>query len=141
MNLTSINDIYTYAISLLTRREHFTKELIQKLQKKEIPCDLIDEAIEKLHERNYLDDVRATEIFVLESKRKKRGFIKIVNELRMRGVTGVESDVRMLYSKDEECEIAQKLLLQIHKPSKEKKYRYLFNRGFSPDVIRMTTAD
>ena len=141
MNLTSINDIYAYAVSLLTRREHFTKELIQKLQKKEIPRDLIDETIEKLHERRYLNDVRATEIFVLESKRKKRGFLKIVNELRVRGVTGVESDVRMLYSTDEEYEIAQRLLLQIHKPSKEKKYRYLFNRGFSPDIIRMATAD
>ena len=138
MNLTSSDAVYDYAISLLSRREHFTKELIQKLMKREVSSNIIDDVIKRLQEKNYLNDTRATEIFTLEFKRKRKGFIKLINELRLRGVSGVEAEVRELYSAEEEQNNAEKLLTQLHKPTREKVYRYLFNRGFSPEIIRCT---
>jgi len=136
MNLTSIDEVYSHAIFILSRREHFTKELVQKLTKKEIPNDIISDVIAKLQEKNYLNDSRAMEIFSLEFKRKRKGFVKLINELRVRGVSGVETDVRELYSIEEERSSAEKVLTQLHKPTREKVYRYLFNRGFSPEIIR-----
>lgn len=102
---------------------------------------LIDETVELLHEKNYLNDARATELFVHELKRKRKGFMKIVNELRARGVVDVDSKVRGLYSQEEEKNNAQKVLSLLRKPSREKKYRYLFNRGFSPEIIRSVTQE
>ena len=136
MNLTLSDEVYSHAIFLLSRREHFTKELIQKLTKKGVSDDIISNVIAVLQEKNYLNDTRATEIFALEFKRKKKGFIKLINELRIRGVSGVETMVRELYSVEEEQNNAEKVLTQLHKPTREKVYRYLFNRGFSPEIIR-----
>ncbi|MCK5808240.1 RecX family transcriptional regulator [bacterium] len=136
MNLTSSDEVYSHALFILSRREHFTKELVQKLQKKDVSIDLIDEVILRLQKRDYLNDSRATEIFTLEFQRKKKGFIKLISELRIRGISGVESDIRALYTEESEQKNAEKILMLLHKPTREKIYRFLFNRGFSPEIIR-----
>ncbi len=141
MNLTSTDDAYNYALSLLARREHFTKELTDKLRRKGFSSEAVTETILRLQDHNYLNDNRATELFVKEAKRKKKGLLKIVNDLKTRGITTDATTVRVWYTYDEEKEAAQELLARHINASREKQYRFLTNRGFSSDIVRACLAE
>ena len=61
--LTTSNEIYEYALSLLDRREHGEKELVQKLQRRCPSAGLIREAVAKLKDHIKVDET-GTEAWV-----------------------------------------------------------------------------
>lgn len=76
------DEVYTYALKLLARRDLTVAALGEKILARfgDIPTELIDELIKK----RYLDDRRFTENYV--SKRKNRGVAQLREELHERGV-------------------------------------------------------
>ena len=65
-------DIYNKALDIISRREHSSKEVIEKLARKFTSEDLINSTIEKLISNNLINDTRFAEMYV--RSRKKKGF-------------------------------------------------------------------
>ena len=78
---------FNKATDLLSRRDHSTAELLQKLRQKGFDAEAAQSAVEKLRDFGYLDDRRFAEAYAAELVRSK-GFGKrrIVTELFRKGI-------------------------------------------------------
>ncbi len=86
---------YDQAVKLLARRTHFRRELEQKLVQRRYPSDEIDEALDRLEGRRYLNDEDASRQFV-EGRLSSGAYgrTRLAAELAARGVdSGVASAV------------------------------------------------
>ena len=64
MSTAETPSAYDRAVKLLARRTHFRRELADKLAQRGYPRDEIDEALDRLAARRYLDDAEAARQFV-----------------------------------------------------------------------------
>ena len=138
-----ITNVLHRAVDLLSRREHSAQELSQKLQKKGFGENDIELAIIRLQEENLQSDDRFTESFVNERIRRGHGPIKIMHELRQRGVA--ENMVENYVNAEEEQWLS---LVQLQYQKKyanlkvrdysewSKRARFLQGRGFTSAQIR-----
>lgn len=78
--------VYNKSLDLISRREHSTFELIQKLKKRYGSIVILDEVILKLQDLKLLDDHRFAEAYIKARSRKGFGPIRIEAELRQRRV-------------------------------------------------------
>jgi len=134
--------IYNKALDLISRREHSRYELMQKLNKRYPETrPLIEEVLDKLIVNNILDDERFAEMYINSRARKGFGPKKIEMELSSKHV---ESFIisSSLEAYDNWIENAKKELLKKFKgivptdyQSKIKQKQFLFNRGFSTQII------
>jgi len=134
--------IYNKALDLISRREHSRYELMQKLNKRYPETQpLIEEVLDKLIVNNILDDERFAEMYINSRARKGFGPKKIEMELSSKHV---ESFIisSSLEAYDNWIENAKKELLKKFKgivptdyQSKIKQKQFLFNRGFSTQII------
>lgn len=132
------------AMDYLSRREHATHELFQKLlAKKEYDADDISEALKRLAEQGLLSDERFTEAFINQRLNQGYGPLKIRAELRQKGV----SDAMIGTFLDERDGIWQESALTVRikkygteQPSDLKETarqtRFLQSRGFSTEQTR-----
>ncbi len=132
------------AMDYLSRREHATHELFQKLlAKEEYEADDISEALLRLAEQDLLSDERFTEAFVNQRINRGSGPLKIRAELRQKGV----SDAMIETFLNEHNGLWQKSALAVRikkygpeRPSDLKETarqtRFLQSRGFSSEQTR-----
>ena len=66
------NNIYNKSLDLLSRREHSTKEIKEKLLLRFDDCAVIDSVLTKLEKNNLISNLRFAEAYV--SSRKTKGF-------------------------------------------------------------------
>ncbi len=80
-------DAYQTALDLLSRRDHFRRELVDKLRRKGFPADEVEAAIARCQDLGLVDDERVAERFV-EVRAATRGWgpNRLAAELRKRGV-------------------------------------------------------
>ena len=131
------------ALNMLARREHSQLELKQKLQTRfKDQEDEIDITLVKLIEDNYQSDQRFCESFIRYRQQKGYGEVRIISELKIKGINtdlihqsfseseldGFEVALRVKTSK------FGRLVSQDFK-DKSKQYRYLQYRGFTSDQI------
>tara|TARA_Y100001935_G_scaffold80121_1_gene67019 strand:+ start:1022 stop:1471 length:450 start_codon:yes stop_codon:yes gene_type:complete len=139
--------IYNKALDILSRREHSTKELVIKLEKKFTSNKDILLTVSKLKKNNLLNDIRFTESYVAARKRKGFGPKKIEFELISKGIK--ESDISYVLSEETGwCELAKKAFNKKFKngPSYEinqklKQKNFLKNRGFTFQEIESVFSD
>ena len=134
--------IYNKALDLVSRREHSQYELIQKLNKR-FPetMPIIEELVKKLAVNNILNDERFAEMYLNSRARKGFGPKKIEMELNFKKVDS--SFIAIAIAEYESwTENAQNELLKKFKGikptdynSKMKQKQFLFNRGFSSQII------
>ena len=134
--------IYNKALDLVSRREHSQYELIQKLNKR-FPetMPIIEEVVKKLAINNILNDERFAEMYLNSRARKGFGPKKIEMELNFKKVNS--SFIAIAIAEYESwTENAQNELLKKFKGvkptdynSKMKQKQFLFNRGFSSQII------
>jgi len=86
MNEDLFREIYNKALDIISRREHSSREVKDKLSRRFNAEDLIDSAIEKLLANNLINDVRFAEMYVLSRKKKGFGPKRIAYELSSKGV-------------------------------------------------------
>lgn len=128
------------AVRLLALRDHTVRELRIKLQRRNFPAQEINEAIEILLEKGYLDDekmkMRSIEKMVMEKRHGVRG---ITGKLKQMGLAISSEQVREHYTVDNEWEIASQLLQKrfqtIDSDNFPRIARFLSNRGFSSVVL------
>jgi len=84
---------YQTALDLLSRRDHFRRELVEKLRKRDLPADEIEDSIARCEELDLLNDNRVAERFV-EVRAADRGWgpHRLAAELRQRGMTADDAD-------------------------------------------------
>lgn len=136
------------AMDLLSRREHSTFELKQKLLRKEYLEDDIDIALQRLAAENLLSDERFVESFVHARQARGSGPRKIAAELSQKGV----SDSLISHYLDERSPVwtdlagevrARKFGQTLPEDFKEKarQMRFLQQRGFSTEQIQRVLRD
>jgi regulatory protein len=115
----------------LGRRQHSTYELRIKLKQKRYETELINEVLDDLKNKNYLDDTEFAKMFVEEKiKLKLWGEQKLRSELIKRGIKSeVISDVlRNIISEEDKLNNVMTVA--------SKKYNTLRNRKLDKDVIK-----
>ena len=131
----------------LSRRDHASDELRQKIVRKGLDADLADEVLSRLSDEGLLDDFRFAEKFAADKMEFKQwGPVKIRTALMRKGVDRkiAQKVTRNLTDNLEQQGICVDLLLKRKKhflretdtfKRKQKMYRYLAGKGFrSPDI-------
>lgn len=134
------------AVKLLSARPYSEKKLREKLIGK-FPQDEIEQAIQRLREKKFVDDRRYAEDFVRAriASRPRTGFI-LMRELSQRGVarTIAQDVVNRLVPKDDDEKLARELLTRkqmmyrgLDEPTRRRRLTaFLARRGFSYEVIQ-----
>jgi len=142
MSSEAFTIVYNKALDLVSRREHSRHELRQKLNKR-FPetMPIIEEALDKLVLNNILDDERFVEMYLNARARKGFGPKKIEMELYSKKVDSmlIGSAIEAYESWTENAANELKKKFKGIKPtdykSKMKQKQFLFNRGFSTQII------
>ena len=135
-NLTLESKCYSAAIKMLMRREHSRLELFQKLQIKGFDIDVINNSISKLGQQNYQSDERFAEDFILMRFNQGKGPVRIVSELKMRGINTFDLsafDWFELAKEIRQKKFGNQSSLDYKEIAKQK--RFLQSRGFNLDQI------
>lgn len=130
-------NIYNKALDIISRREHSSKEVRDKLARKFNSDDLIESAIENLITNNLINDNRFAEMYVLSRKKKGFGPKRIAYELSSKGVKDSLSNEAII-NEGGWLESAQNVFAKKFKegPSSDfkesmKQKTFMQNRGFS----------
>jgi len=135
------------ALKLISRRLHSKYELINKLLKKKFDKKLINDAIEELISKHYLNDYEFCKAYAEERfYRKKIGINKIKAELIKKGIERkIIEDVLCLIddnsSFDTAYELAKKKLSSYqfkkldNQKIKQKLFSFLLSRGYQSEII------
>jgi len=134
---------YEIACRLLSRRAHSEEEIRKKLSKKGINLAVINDVIERLKERGYLNDKELAKEWTLSLiKRRLWGKKRIEYFLSQRGISQdiIDELLKDILKDLDEEKIAkdalQKWFSYKHsKKDKAKQARFLYQRGFSWDTI------
>ena len=135
------------AYAILARRARSVAEVQEKLLNFGYHALVVEKVVEKLKVDNYLDDRQFAQSFSRSRLASKpMGKMLLLQEIRKRQVpqTMAETVVEEIYSLNPEQELAEKALLKKEKSyqgvdpevSRQKKIRFLKNRGFSWETIR-----
>jgi len=119
------------AFRYLGRRLHSTSELRTKLRQKGYETELINEVLDDLKQKNYLDDIEFAKAFVEEKiKLKLWGEQKLRSELIKRGIKSeIISDVLRDKISDED-KLSNAMIIAT------KKYDTLRNRNMDTEVLK-----
>ncbi len=139
--------VYNKSITLLASREHFSKELWQKLVKRGFDVEIVNVVIEHLKKDGLIDDERAAEIFIRQ-KSEKYGINKLKAMLFEKGVKSdmVDNllDEMMPLQKTKLQEVIEDKIFELGytAPYAEKQIlklaRFASNRGFkTSDIYQM----
>lgn len=137
----NIRRAYNCAVSLLSRRDHSKKELLQKLRSKGF-ADGAEEALKKLCDSGYIDDERFCRLYASELVRLKGyGKRRIEQELYLKGI-----DRDIIYNVLEEISFDSDTLSDIIKRTylskmsdekgRQKAFNALMRLGYSYGEIR-----
>ena len=141
------NAVYNKALDLLSRREHSSKEIREKLILRFDDIVIINSVITKLEENNLINDIRFAEAYVSSRKRKGFGPKKISFELLSKGVS--ESVANRMIDEEGGWKRAAKLAftkkfkngLSSDVKNSLKQKSFLKNRGFGFKEIESVFGD
>lgn len=135
--------LWDCALRLLSRRDHSRRELAQKLRQRKFEAELIELALDKLEQQQWLCDSRFAVVQVRQHIFRKHGPLRIRVELQRKGVT--QADIEQALSEEEpdwfelalacyrsRFAFAERLDIK----EKAKRVRYLQSRGFTSDQVR-----
>ena len=139
-----IRTVRVAAMDYLSRREHASHELFQKLiAKREYEASEISEALARLSDQGLLSDERFTEAFINQRISKGSGPLKIRTELRQKGVS--DAMIEAFLEQHNAIWYESALAVRIRKYGSERpsdlketarQTRFLQSRGFSTEHIR-----
>lgn len=136
------------AVSFLARREHSQAELRWKLSSREYTEEEIEEALQRLIEKDLQSDLRFAEAYVQSRYRRGHGPVKIGMELGQKGVDGSLIEDVLNSEEFDWYELANEAYQKKFggKPvsnyqEKAKRSRFLHQRGFSSEQIQAVFDD
>lgn len=139
------------ALRLLSRRDHSCHELALKLTRRGFETSQVKTAIRECRRLNYLDDEGFCRRYAGQLRRKGYGIRRIEQMLKAKGVAPelIRSAMQHSGADNEQLDDCRKALAKRLKnddppatgETRAKIYRFLFNRGFSPDIIQRAFAE
>ncbi len=138
-------DAYQTALDLLSRRDHFRRELVDKLRHRDFPADQIEAAIARCEDLGVVNDERVAVRFV-EVRAATRGWgpNRLAAELQKRGVPRNDAERMAIVSSElgEEAMRTALRKLEVRAPERwwqdsQRRARMissLIARGFAADV-------
>lgn len=124
------------AANLLSRREHARRELRQKLARKGFSGAVLDEALEELQQRDWLNENRYAAFLARHRAGQARGPRWVMAELSAQGIEGPVSAEALAQDDidwDEAClRAARRLPVRDPEPRRRQK---LYARGFDAEQI------
>jgi len=134
------------AVRLLAYREHFKGELRRKLKQKGFGNAVVDRVLAECERLNYVDNRRCADLYARERLRKGYGIHRIRLDLKRKGLgeTEIRAALSGINDAGDELETARRVLEKNRhryrrepdgRKRREKIYRFLYARGFSPAVI------
>ena len=125
-------------------REHSRHELKNKLLKKDFSENVdLDKLLDELEECDYQSDQRFTESFIRARVSRGQGKIKILSELKQRGVNASLINISMQESDVDWFALARQIrerkfgeIVPLEYKEKTKQMRFLLGRGFDSEMIR-----
>ena len=135
------------ALRILTARDHSRYELIQKLKQRGFSPGTIDNVISECERLDYVDDGRTARVYIRQLVRRGYGAKRIRLELKKKGLKGrtVQTITSEMISDIDELEVAGQIIKKnINRfereadaqKRKDKIFRFLYARGFSPETIK-----
>lgn len=142
INTCEFSKAYKYALTLISRVDYTSFEIINKLKLKGYSIETINGVLEKLYYYKFIDDEKYLKKYVSYCLRiKKYGKNKIIAELKKKGFNS--SDVEEIrINEDEEYENIKEITikklnsLKGKENLKPKLYRYLLSKGYEYDLIK-----
>ena len=135
------------ALRLLGRREHSCMELSRKLKQRGFLPDVITATVSACERMNYVDDRRFCDGYTGQLRRRGYGMMRIVQKLKEKGVA--EAIIRESIDKicPEVCQVEDcrrvidkripaEQTAPLDEKSRVRLFRFLYQRGFSSDVIK-----
>jgi len=145
---TSPRDARLAAMRLLTRREHTCLELKQKLQHKGFNADLLENVIDQLQQEGLVSDTRFAESYLRSRSSKGYGPVRILQELKQRGVSEEIISATVIEEDPQWFELARKVRekrfgagLPGGIPERMKQQRFLQYRGFSHQHLKYALSE
>ena len=143
---TSHKSALNTALCILTPRDHSRYELVRKLKQRGFSKEDIDRAVSSCEQFDYINDERTARVYIRQLKRKGYGEKRIRLELSKKGLKGarIQHILDESVSANDEREGADRILKKNMKrferetdalKRRDKIYRFLHARGFSPEVI------
>ena len=86
MDLDNSKSVRLKIMDFLARREHTTKEIYKKLEKRVESLDVLEDEINKLVEEGLIDNERFAEQYIHSRSFKGYGPLRIKQELKQKGV-------------------------------------------------------
>lgn len=139
--------VKSYLMKLLARRDHARLELLRKAQNKDYPREVIENVLDELVEKGYLNEQSFAEKFTADKFNLNHwGPIKIRSHLYKKGVSKsvVQNTVEAFFEGRELGETYLNLVLKRKRrflkeedkfKRKKKIFDYLNRKGFHPDSI------
>ena len=131
------------ALNLLARREHARAELERKLAAKGNPLDIIRKVLDRIQSQGLLSEERFAERYAASRKERGHGPMRILDELRERGIEDDPAEKAVnLRAKDwfELAALARRRHFGEERPDNYPEWarqaRFLERRGFTRDHIR-----
>lgn len=127
------------AVTLLGKNLKTRRQMRTYLNDKGFSKNIVDYVIDKLSEYNYINDINYATIYV-KSVKNKYGKLKIINNLRQKGISEKDIDeVMQEFESDTQSilTLAQKYMKnkEINQDNMAKLYRYLLSKGFGYDEV------
>lgn len=139
------------ALRMLGRRDHSAAELEGKLDRRGVEKSVIDRVVAECRRLNYIDDARFAAGLIRHFKRKGCGPQRLRREFRSRGLKGPGIDQLLsdAFNEQEEFRVARSTAIKKlptidgSEPAacRARLYRFLYARGFSPQVITLVLHD
>jgi regulatory protein len=139
-------DPYVIALGWLARRELTEKQIRQRLVRRGLEPDAIDEAVARLKHERAIDDARVAGAFARTAVRLKgRGPMRLERDLQGLGIerTAAKAAVREILADTDEKTLARQALArrwrQADRPGPAdaaRLYRALLRQGFGPTAAR-----
>lgn len=140
---------WNYVLWLLGRQAYTTAQVKEKLVRKQVAPEIIQQVLEKLGDYRFLDDVRFAEQYI-QSRQRHKGKIALKQELRRKGVDEKLVEGALVELDDESqlehaTALLQKQLPRLQTGEERKRYgkayAFLARKGFTSDIIRRVLED
>jgi regulatory protein len=135
---------WNYVLWLLGRQAYTAAQVKEKLVRKQVAPEIIEQTLEKLENYRFLDDARYAEQYI-QSRQRHKGKLALKQELRRKGVDEklVEGALGELDDEgqlEHATTLLKKQLPRLQKGEEHqrygKAYAFLARKGFTSDVIR-----
>lgn len=145
--LETEDQLYAAALQALMRRSYSIHQMLEHLERRVAEVSFVRPVIERLKQRQYLDDARYARDFARShAQLRRQGRFRIARELRSRGVPDrfIESALEEAFMETDEATLLRvrlkKRLARANGELDQRKlaslYRNLMAAGFSSDLIR-----